>query len=130
MAASPSFTSTPRIGSVTVSTANTNLDGTGTIVSVLTGVAAGTKVFEVRVQAQGTTSDGAVRLFLSTDGGSTWRLFEEFSVPLTTVSASSRAVQGSRSYDNLVLPNASCQLGASTHNAESFSVFAFGGDLT
>jgi hypothetical protein len=63
VATSPTFTGTPRVGSSQVSAANTGRDGTGTIVDLLTGVAAGTKVFEVRVQATVTTTAGMVRLY-------------------------------------------------------------------
>jgi hypothetical protein len=52
-------------------------------VDVLTGVAAGTKVFEVRVQATVTTTAGMVRLYYY-DGTNT-RLFDEIPVSAITV---------------------------------------------
>lgn len=130
MATSPAFTSTPRYTQVSISTANTNRDGTGTIGSVITGVAAGTKIFEVVVQATGTTTAGMVRLFISTDSGSTWRLFDEVSISAATPSGTVKGTRVSTTYANLILPNASAQLGAATHNAESFQVVALAGDLT
>lgn len=130
MAANPAYATTPRLGVGQISAANTNRDGTGTIVSVLTGVAAGTKVFEVVAQATVTTTAGMVRLYVSLDAGSTWRLFDEIAIPAVTVGANTPAVRAARLYTNLVLRDASCQLGASTHNGEAFNVIAQAGDLT
>ena len=130
MATTPNFTSTSRLATAAVSTANTNRDGTGTIVSVLTGVAAGTKVFEVDVQMTVTSTAGMVRLFLSSDTGSTWKLFDEVAIAAATVSASVKGTRVATQYRNLILPSASWILGASTHNAEASVVTALGGDLT
>jgi hypothetical protein len=130
MATTPNFTSTSRLATAAVSTANTNRDGTGTIVSVLTGVAAGTKVFEVDVQMIVTSTAGMVRLFLSSDTGSTWKLFDEVAIAAATVSASVKGTRVATQYTNLILPSASWILGASTHNAEASVVTALGGDLT
>ena len=130
MATTPNFTSTSRLATAAVSTANTNRDGTGTIVSVLTGVAAGTKCFEVVVQMTVTSTAGMVRLFLSSDTGSTWKLFDEVAIAAATVSASVKGTRVATQYTNLILPSASWILGASTHNAEASVVTALGGDLT
>jgi hypothetical protein len=101
VATSPTFTGTPRVGNAQVSAANTGRDGTGTVVDVLTGVAAGTKVFEVRVQATVTTTAGMVRLYYY-DGTNT-RLFDEIPVTATTGSASVAEFQAVRTYSNLIL---------------------------
>jgi hypothetical protein len=131
MATTPNFTSTSRLATAAVSTANTNRDGTGTIVSVLTGAAeGGTKVFEVDVQMTVTSTAGMVRLFLSSDTGSTWKLFDEVAIAAATVSASVKGTRVATQYANLILPSASWILGASTHNAEASVVTALGGDLT
>jgi hypothetical protein len=128
MATTPAFTSTPRVGSAQVSAANTNRDGTGTIVDVLTGVAAGTKVFEIVVQATVTTTAGMVRLYYY-DGTNT-RLFDEVAVSAITVGASTVAFRTARTYTNLVLASNTHKIQASTHNAEAINVQAFAGDLT
>lgn len=128
MASTPSFVSTPRIGMAQASTANTNRDGTGTIVDVLTGVAAGTRVLEVTVTGTGTTTAGMVRFYLY-DGTNT-RLLSEVQVSAITVGASTKAFTDTVTFDNLILPSASWKLQASTHNAETFNVFALAGDLT
>ena len=130
MATTPNFTSTSRLATASVSAANTNRDGTGTIVTVLTGVAAGTKVFEVDVQMTVTSTAGMVRLFLSSDSGATWKLFDEVAIAAATASASVKATRVATQYANLILPSASWVLGAATHNAEASVVTALGGDLT
>jgi len=127
MAANPAFAVTPRIGVGQVSTANTNRDGTGTLVDIITGVAAGTRIAEVVVEATVTTTAGMVRLYLF--DGTTNRLFDEVAIAAATVSASVKATRVSVTYPNLVLPSASWKLRASTHNAEAINVIALGADL-
>ncbi len=111
-----------------MSTANTNRDGTGTIVDVLTGVAAGTKVNEIVVQATSSTTAGFVRLYYY-DGTNT-RLYREVAVTAATPSGTVAAFRTSLTFDNLVLAGSTHKLQASTHNAESFNIQAFAGDLT
>lgn len=130
MASQPTFTSTPRLAVETISTANTNLDGTGTITTIVTGVAAGTRINEVIVKAAETTTDGMIRLFLTDDSGTTWYLLDEFYVAATTASSTQAAVSVSHGWDHLILPSTAHRLGASTHNAESFNVIVNGADLT
>jgi hypothetical protein len=127
MASSPAFAPTPRIGSAAISAANTNRDGSGTVVTVITGVAAGTKINEIDIQATVTTTAGMVRLFLY--DGSNYRPLMEVPVSAVTVSASVSAFSASRFFDHLVLPSASWSIVASTHNAEAFTVTALGADL-
>jgi hypothetical protein len=127
MAADPAFAVTPRIASVNVATANTNRDGTGTVATLITGAATGTRVAEIVVQARVTTTAGMVRIFLH--DGSTFYFFDEVSVAAATVSASVKGTRVSTIYNNLVLPNASWSVRVSTHNAESIDVTALGADL-
>lgn len=130
MATAPAYAANPRsldIGQV--STANTNRDGTGTIATVCTGATAGTRISSVTVQATGTTTAGMVRLYLSTDSGTTWRLFREFVVSAITVGASTAGYRYREVFEDLVLNGSSDLLGASTHNAETFNVFPAAMDL-
>jgi hypothetical protein len=127
MATSPQFAATPRIGLAQVSAANTNRDGTGTVVTVLTGASAGTRINEVVVDAAVSTSAGMVRIYLH--DGTSARLFDEFPIASTSASASVPTARVARTYDNLVLPSASWSLRASTHNAEAINVIALGADL-
>ena len=127
MAAEPVFAVTPRISSTNVATANTNRDGTGTVATLITGVAAGTRIAEIVVQARVTTTAGMVRVFLF--DGTTYRFFDEISIAAATASASVKATRVSTTYNNLILPSASWSIVVSTHNAESMDVTAFGADL-
>jgi hypothetical protein len=127
MALEPAFAVTPRIGAVNVATANTNRDGTGTVATLITGAATGTRIAEIVVQARVTTTAGMVRAFLF--DGTNYRLLDEYSIAAATASASVKATRVSTLYSNLVLPNASWSLVVSTHNAESIDVIALGADL-
>ena len=127
MAAEPVFAVTPRLSSVNVATANTNRDGTGTVATLITGAATGTRIAEIVVQARVTTTAGMVRVFLY--DGSSYRFLDEYSIAAATVSASVKATRVSTTYNNLILPSASWSIVVSTHNAESIDVTAFGADL-
>lgn len=126
MAAAPAFAATPRCASVSIATANTNRDGTGTIGTLFTAGSSGSKVEEVRITGAGTTTAGMVRLFLY--DGSTYYLLTEVPVAAVTPSASVPAFMSNIVYDNLVMPTG-WSLRVSTHNAETFKVHAFGGDF-
>jgi hypothetical protein len=126
MAATPQFASSPRLGIATISTANTNLNGSGTLVNVVVAGASGTKINEITIQAAGTVTSGMVRLFIF--DGTTNYLFDEFPISSTIPSSSATAYRTYKSYDNFVLPSGNT-LRASTANAETFNVMAWGGDL-
>lgn len=131
MATSPAFTATPRIGVGSVSTANSNRDGTGTIVDIITGVAAGTKINEVIIKSTGDPADCIVTLFLN-DGTTNW-LYDE--IDLGNPAAGSTTVTAFRTnvlYDNLILPNSSWKLRAAVTVAPTsgvLNVIALGGDF-
>ena len=125
---SPIFTLTPVIGSGLISAANTNLDGTGTIVSIITGGTDGTRITRITIKALQTTTAGIVRLFI--DDGSNVRLWKEIAVEAITISASVPSFYYElllEQEEALVLP-ATYELQASTHNAETFVVMAEGGN--
>lgn len=134
MAASnfPAFAVIPRIGVGAVSTANTARDGTGTVVDIITGVAAGTKITSIQVQATGDPADSIVTLFIH--NGTSYFCFDE--IDLGNPAAASTTVSGfraSRSYTDLVLPTASWKIAAAITvalTAGVMNVFAFGADLT
>ena len=127
MAADPVFAVTPRIGAANVSTANTNRDGSGTVATLITGAATGTRVAEIVAKARVTTTAGMVRAFIY--DGTTYRLLDEYSIAAATVSASVQSSRVSTTYSNLILPSASWSIVVATHNAESIDVIAFGADL-
>ncbi len=127
MAASPQYAATPKIGIGQLSTANANRDGTGTIATVLSAGASGTRVERAMIKATGTTTAGMVRLYIH--DGANARLFAEVPVQAVMPSASTPAFEDEVVFeDGLVLPT-SYSLRASTHNAEEFNVIAMGADL-
>lgn len=131
MASSPSFTSTPKAHQVQIATANTARDGSGTLGTGPSGVAAGTKVIELVVQATGTTTAGLISVFLSFDGGTTKRLYDEIPVTaVTTPSATLAAFRAVRKYENLILPDTSATIYYATEKAETFNVILMNADLT
>ena len=131
----PIFTKTPVIGQAAISAANTNLDGTGTIVAVQDGETEGVRIDQIEVKAEGTTTAGMVRLFLSFDGGTTWELWREISVDAITPDATTKAFRGFIDLTTVLndpplnLADTQMVLGAATHNAEAFNVFARGGSF-
>jgi hypothetical protein len=127
MAAAPVFAVTPKIGMGQVSVANTAYDGTGTVVTILTGGTNGTKISEIVTEGAGSTSATMVHLFIF-DGTNT-RLFDEIAVAAASPSGSVKANRVSTFYQNLTLPNSSWQLRASVHTAVAVNVFAFAADL-
>lgn len=127
MAAEPVFAVTPRIDATNVATANTNRDGTGTVATLITGAATGTRVAEIVVKARVTTTAGQVRVFLY--DGTTYRFFDEYAIAAATVSATVQGIRVSTTYSNLILPSASWSIVVSTDKAESIDVTAFAADL-
>ena len=104
MAASPAFAATPKIGAVTVSTANTNRDGTGTIATVFTAGSSGSKIEEVVMKATSDPADSTVVLYLY--DGATYYAFDEWDIGNPAAgSATVASYRESRVYENLVLPS-------------------------
>lgn len=122
MATQANYASTPRATAAQILTANTARDGSGTLVTVIAGVASGTRVDDVRIQAAGATTAGVVRLFVSFDNGTTNRLLREVLVPAVTPSTTVEAWGVTLSNLALLLPDANALLLAAPHNAETFNV--------
>lgn len=124
----PIFVLTPHIGAVSISTANTNRDGTGTIGTCFTAGANGSRINRVTVKSNETPGAGMVRLYLH--DGSSYYLWKESKVTAITPSATVKTfeeiipLQGENA---LVLPSG-WSLRASTHLADTFLVIAEGGD--
>lgn len=131
MAASPAFISAPRIGRLSLSTANTATDGTGTINDLIVGVSAGTRILSVNVQGTATTVAALVNIFLW--DGTQWDLFDQVTISATTGSNTTKGYRLVTAYTDLVLPSASYKLGATISVAPTTGtvrVSAWGGDLT
>lgn len=117
---------TANTGTTVISTANTNLDGTGTLGTVLTASLNGTLIKTVFIKATGNTTRGMVRLFIT--GGGNTRLLAEVQVPAVTKSAIDNSFSAvlNINYDL----KSGYILKASTENAESFALTAEGLDWT
>lgn len=82
-----------------ISTANSNLDGTGTVATIFTaGTTAngynGSRIKSIVIKAivsTGTSADGMVRLFIQDSAGSVTKLFTEVFVPMVKPSATNRS---------------------------------------
>jgi hypothetical protein len=129
MSANPNFAATPKQAVVQISAANTNRDGTGTTVLLVSGGSSGSRIERLRATAAGTTTAGVVRWFLSVDSGANKRLLRETLVPAVTPSATVAVFMAEEVFPGgLQLPGVSTQIYASTQNGETFNVFAEGGD--
>lgn len=119
MATTAQYASTVRTAQAQVSTANTNRNGTGTIVTVFTAGSNGSRIDDIYITATGTTTAGVVRLFLN-DGTNTY-LFEEILVTAITPSTTVAVFQSVQLNLGLILANG-WSLRASTNNAETFNI--------
>lgn len=127
MAASPSFVSTPRIGSVSIATADSSYTSPTNFETLITGAANGTKINEIVVKNAATSNAAVVRIFLY--DGTNYRLFDEISVTLTTASSTNATSRARMVYDNLILPSSSWSIRVSTSVSQATHVTALGGDL-
>lgn len=132
MADKPAFAATPRLEVAQVSTANTNRDGTGTIVTVFTAGASGSRIRRIEAKATGTTTAGMVRIFLH--DGTNARLFSELPVPALTPSGTiaafrSALVEGINPGDLPLFLPSGWSIRAATHNAETFNIIVEGANL-
>lgn len=126
MSLNPNYAQAPLIGMAQISSANTNRDGTGTLVSVVTATPNGSRIERIRIQATVTTTAGMVRLFLF--DGTNNRLYMEIPVTAATPSGTVAAFSYEGAVSDLVLPTGWI-LKAAPHNAETFNVQAFGANF-
>lgn len=111
----------------TISVANPNLDGsTGTYVNLITGASGGTLVKRITIKAQGTTTEGMVRIFFKA-GATSW-LMKEVKIPAVTQSATQdtfmTVIDVPFNLKNTYL------LTASTEKAETFIITVEGMDVS
>jgi len=132
MASNPSYAATPKCGLGQVSIANTARDGTGTIATVFTAGANGSRIDAIDIKAVGTTTAGMIRLFIH--DGTNARLLTEIPVTALTPSDTLPSWEAQLNTNSMsqvlpiILPT-NYSLRASTNNAETFNVIAFGGDF-
>lgn len=123
MAANTEFSANTGIG--VISTANSNLDGTGTTTAIITpGGSFGVLIKTITIKAQGNTTNGMVRFFIY--NGTNKRLVSEVEIPPVTRSATDPSF-GITIPVNFVLKGG-WTLHASTEKAETFNIIAEGID--
>lgn len=132
----PPYPKTGVIGQATVSSANTAYDGTGTLVTVVTGGADGTRVDALSVRPLGTNATASVlRVFLH--NGTNAFLLTELSLAVTTA-IQTASLTGYTLFFNgiglpqIVLPNASwsIRVAVGTAGAAGWAITATGGSYT
>lgn len=107
MASTPTFASTPRYGSVQITSA---LTANTASASAMAGVAAGTRVREIRICSGATTAPGGTyKVKVHVYDGTNARIID-----VITLANSTDTLQGTLAYSNLILP--------STSHAIQFSV--------
>ena len=133
MAVAPAFTATGRIGvtALTTSQVTTARDGTGTLGTVITGIAAGTRIERIRIVATADPADSIVNIFLH-DGTTAW-FYDSFDIGNPAAASTSMdAAIFEKAYQNLILPSASWTVKAAltvAPTAGNVNVYAFGGDF-
>lgn len=120
MAATPSYASTPFCPSVTISTANANRNGTGTIGAMTAAPTGGARIDDILITAQGTTTAGMVRMFRY--DGSTYTYMDEFQVTAITPNATTIDPWGIQLFNLGIILEAGQSLAFSTEKAEAFNV--------
>lgn len=132
MATQAQYAASARCGVAQIATANANRDGTGTIDTVFTAGASGSRIDAINLKATGTTTAGMIRLFVH--DGTTARLLTEVPVVAVTPSSTTPSWEAQLNTNSmsqvlpLVIPTG-YSLRASTNNAETFNVIAIGGDF-
>lgn len=119
MSTQPQYAAAAKAAAILISTANTARDGTGTLGTVFTAGASGSRIDDVTIQAVGTTTAGVVRLYLH--NGTTAFLLKEILVPAITPSVTVSPFNYALTGLALALQSG-WSLRAAPHNAESFNV--------
>jgi hypothetical protein len=124
----PIFTLAPVIAIAQITTANTNLDGTGDVVDIITGGQNGTRISKITIKALVTTTAGMVRLFIH--DGTSIHLWKEISITAVTKSATVSAFSIETTFLGelaIVLPY-NYIIKASTEKSETFNIIIEGGN--
>jgi len=127
MAASPVFAVTPRIGSVSIATAEASYTAPTNFGTLITGASTGTRISEIVVKCAATSAAAIIRIFLH--DGTTHFLFDEITVAAATGSATVQQTRVINTYNNLILPSASWSVRVTTSVTQVTHVTALGADL-
>lgn len=125
MAVDPIFITSLRTEAANLSVANPNRDGTGTVATVFTAGASGSKVIKISVKFTVSNTTGMIRLFLH--DGSTYYLWQELTVDATITASATVAAFYKEITPDLILETG-WSLRASTEKAESSNIVITGGD--
>lgn len=126
MASTPAFAVTPRIGAVSIATADSSYTSPTNVGTVITAASSGTRIAEVVIKQAATSAAAVVRLFLY--DGTTYWLLDELLIAAATGSATVQNARQVVLYNNLVLPSG-WSLRATTSVAQATHVTALGADL-
>ena len=118
---------TPRISAVSIATAEASYTAPTAVGTLITGVAAGTRIAEIVVKCAATSAAAIVRVFLY--DGTTYWLFDEITIAAATGSSTVQQTRVSTTYNNLVLPSSSWSVRVTTSVAQVTHVTALGADL-
>jgi hypothetical protein len=127
MAASPVFAVTPRVGAVSIGTAEASYTAPTNVGTLITGASTGTRVAEIVVKCAATSAAAIVRIFLY-DGTTYWH-FDEVTIAAATGSSTVQQTRVSTTYNNLILPSASWSVRVTTSVSQATHVMALGADL-
>jgi len=116
---------TVKICAALLSTANTNLDGTGTLVTLITAASNGTMIKRITIKARGTTTQGMIRFYLQQS--TTTYLMREVEVPAVVQSSKDETLIAI--IDEFFYVEASTVVKGSTENGESFVVYVESVDM-
>jgi hypothetical protein len=133
MATSAQYAATPKIGSATLTTADTSLTAPTTVSTILTAGASGTRIDYIDVQGVATTVAGLINLFIF--DGTNYILWAQVPVIAVTSSTTAPAFQSTLSSNvnanlmPLIIPTG-YSLRATTSVAQTgVRVTAMGGDF-
>jgi hypothetical protein len=127
MASDPVFAVTPRIGSVSIATADSSYTAPTSVGTLITGASTGTRIAEIVVKCAATSAAAIVRIMLY--DGTTYWLFDEVTVAAATGSSTVQQTRVSTTYNNLILPSASWSVRVTTSVSQATHVTALGADL-
>ena len=119
MSTSAQYASTVRAAAIQVTTANTLRDGTGTLATIFTAGASGSRIDDIYMVATGTTTANVIRFFIH--DGTNARLLSETIVSIVTPSTALPVWSSSLLNQAIVLPSG-FSLRASTNNTETYNI--------
>jgi len=133
MATSAQYAATPRVGSATLTTADTSLTAPTTVGTILTAGASGTRIDYIDIQGVATTSAGLINLFIF--DGTNYILWNQVPVIAITSSTTAPAFQATLSSNvnanimPLIIPTGHSLRATTSTSQTGIRVTALGGDF-